>query len=273
MDLQGKTAIVTGGGTGIGEAVSLKLAERGANVVVNYRSSAEEAEQTAARCEAWGVRAVAAKGDVGEDQDCRRLAQLAFDLGGSIDMLVNNAGATKFAAHSDLDALSADDFLSIYRTNLVGAYQMIRAVEPAMKAVGRGAVVNVASIAGLFGGGSSTAYSSSKGALINLTKTMARALAPAIRVNVVCPGFIATRWYEDRLSPADYRALLQRMSDVLPLAQPGTAEEVADGILFFCAEGANLVTGETLIMDGGAHLELAMSRAGAAASVVRHPQG
>src|SRR3546814_14708846 len=115
-------------------------------------------------------------------------------------MLVNNAGATKFAAHSDLDALSADDFLSIYRPNLVGAYQMIRAVEPAMKAAGRGAVVNVASIAGLFGGGSSTAYSSSKGALINLTKTMARAPAPIHRVPVVCHGFIATRWSEDRLS-------------------------------------------------------------------------
>lgn len=272
MNLTGKTAIVTGGGTGIGEAVSLKLAARGANVIVNYRSSADDAERAAARCAALGVKAAAVRGDVGEDADCRSLADAALELGGSIDMLVNNAGATKFAAHSDLDALSADDFLSIYRTNLVGAYQMIRAVEPAMRAAGRGAVVNVASIAGLFGGGSSTAYSSSKGALINLTKTMARALAPVIRVNVVCPGFIATRWYEDRLPPADYAALLERMSGVLPLAQPGTAEEVADGVLFFCAEGADFVTGETLIMDGGAHLELAMSRAGAAASVVKHPR-
>lgn len=271
MDLHGKTAIVTGGGTGIGEAVSLKLAGRGANVVVNYRSSAVEAEETAARCAQLGVNAVAVQGDVGEDQDCRNLARAALELGSSIDILVNNAGATKFAANADLNALSAEDFLSIYRTNLVGAYQMIRAVEPAMKAAGRGAVVNVASIAGLFGGGSSTAYSSSKGALINLTKTMARALAPQIRVNVVCPGFIATRWYADRLSAVDYEALLQRMRDNLPLAHPGSAEEVADGILFLCAEGANLITGETLIMDSGAHLDLAMSRAGAAASVIRHP--
>ena len=272
MDLKGKTAIVTGGGTGIGEAVSLRLASRGANVIVNYRTSAGEAERTAGRCREHGVAAAAVGGDVGEDRDCRLLAEAALDLGGSIDILVNNAGATKFAANADLDALCADDFLSIYRTNLVGAYQMIRAVAPAMKAAGRGAVVNVASIAGLFGGGSSTAYSSSKGALINLTKTMARALAPAIRVNVVCPGFIATRWYEDRLSREEYKALLQRMSDVLPLRQPGTAEEVADGIAFLCAEGANLITGETLIMDGGAHLELALSRAGAAASVITRPQ-
>src|SRR3546814_2921050 len=117
MNLQGKTAIVTGGGTGIGEAVSMKLAARGANVVINYRSSAEEADRTAARCLAFGVRAIAAKGDVGEDQDCRRLAQVALDLGGTIDMLVNNAGATKFAAHSDLDALSADDFRSEEHTS------------------------------------------------------------------------------------------------------------------------------------------------------------
>src|SRR3546814_16834833 len=112
MNRQGKTASVTGGGTGMGEAVSMKRAARGANVVINDRSSAEEADRTAARCLAFGVRAIAAKGDVGEDQDCRRLAQVALDLGGTIDMLVNNAGATKFAAHSDLDALSADDFLS-----------------------------------------------------------------------------------------------------------------------------------------------------------------
>src|SRR3546814_19235668 len=110
---------------------------------------------------------------------------------------------------------------------------MIRAVEPAMKAAGRGAVVNVASIAGLFGGGSSTAYSSSTGALINLTKTMARALAPMIRANVVCPGFIATRLYEDSRSAADYEAPLQRMTAILPLTHPGTADAVADGIPLF----------------------------------------
>src|SRR3546814_9755997 len=125
MNLQGTIACVTGGGTGIGEAVSMKLAAREANVVINYRSSAEEADRTAARCLAFGVRAIAAKGDVGEDQDCRRLAQVALDLGGTIDMLVNNAGATKFAAHSDLDALSADDFLLIYRPNLHGPYTLI----------------------------------------------------------------------------------------------------------------------------------------------------
>src|SRR3546814_4267804 len=119
-----RCALVSGGQTCalpicIGEAVSMKLAARGANVVINYRASAEEADRTAARCLAFGVRAIAAKGDVGEVQDGRSLAQVALDLGGTIDMLVNNAGAPKFAAHSDLDALSADALLSIYRPILV----------------------------------------------------------------------------------------------------------------------------------------------------------
>jgi NAD(P)-dependent dehydrogenase (short-subunit alcohol dehydrogenase family) len=175
MTLAGKTAIVTGGGTGIGEAVSLKLAARGANVIVNYSRSHTEAEHTAARCAALGVKSAAIRADVGEDADCRRLAQDALALAGGIDILVNNAGTSKFVRHSDLEGLSGEDYLAIYKTNVVGAYQMIRAVTPSMKRAGWGAIVNVSSIAGLFGNGSSSAYASSKGALIALTKSMARA--------------------------------------------------------------------------------------------------
>jgi 3-oxoacyl-[acyl-carrier protein] reductase len=260
MTLAGKTAIVTGGGTGIGEAVSLKLAARGANVIVNYSRSHTEAEHTAARCAALGVKSAAIRADVGEDADCRRLAQDALALAGSIDILVNNAGTSKFVRHSDLEGLSGEDYLAIYKTNVVGAYQMIRAVTPSMKRAGWGAIVNVSSIAGLFGNGSSSAYASSKGALIALTKSMARALAPEIRVNAICPGFVGTRWFKNRMAPDAYAALVKRVEDVTPLAHAGTAEEVADGIVFFCAEGAALVTGETLLMDAGAHLDLMISR-------------
>ena len=260
MSLAGKTAIVTGGGTGIGEAVSLKLAARGANVIVNYSRSHTEAEHTAARCAALGVKSAAIRADVGEDADCRRLAQDALALAGSIDILVNNAGTSKFVRHADLEGLSGEDYLAIYKTNVVGAYQMIRAVTPAMKRAGWGAIVNVSSIAGVFGNGSSSAYASSKGALITLTKSMARALAPEVRVNAVCPGFVGTRWFKDRMAADAYAALVKRVEDVTPLAHAGTAEEVADGILFFCAEGAALVTGETLLMDAGAHLDLMISR-------------
>jgi len=260
MTPTGKTAIVTGGGTGIGEAVSLRLAARGVNVIVNYSRSHAEAEHTARRCAALGVEAAAIRADVAEDADCRRLAQEALDLAGGIDILVNNAGTSKFVRHSDLEGLSGEDYLAIYKTNVVGAYQMIRAVTPAMKQAGWGAIVNVSSIAGLFGIGSSSAYASSKGALITLTKSMARALAPEIRVNAICPGFVGTRWFKDRMGPDAYAALVERVEAATPLAHAGTAEEVADGVVFFCAEGATLVTGETLLMDAGAHLDLSLGR-------------
>lgn len=263
MNLTGRTAIVTGGGTGIGRATSLKLATCGANVAVNYRVSREEAEDTARACRELGVRAVAIAADVGNDDDCRALvASAAKELQGTVDILVNNAAATKFVPHAQLDGLSGEDFANIFRTNVTGAYQMIRAVAPGMKAGGAGAgsVVNVASIAGLFGGGTCSAYAASKGALINLTKTLARALSPEMRINVVCPGFVATRWFEERLSPEDYAAMLREVADTMPLGRAATPEDIAGGIAYFCSPDAAVITGETLIMDSGAHLDLAISR-------------
>jgi 3-oxoacyl-[acyl-carrier protein] reductase len=261
VDLSGRGVIVTGGGTGIGRATSLAFAARGADVAVNYRASRDDAEETAQECRAHGVRAVAIAADVGEDDDCRRLvADAAKQLDREIDILVNNAAATKFVPHTRLDDLSAEDFATIYRTNVIGAYQMIRAVAPGMRVAGRGAVVNVASIAGLFGGGSSVAYGASKAGLINLTRSLARALAPEIRVNVVCPGFVGTRWYTDRLSAQDYAAALQQVEDATPLGMAAGPEDIASGIAFLCSPAAAVITGESLIMDAGAHLEMAMSR-------------
>ncbi|WP_176595490.1 MULTISPECIES: glucose 1-dehydrogenase [Sphingobium] len=261
MDLSGKIAIVTGGGTGIGRATSLKLAARGAHVAVNYRVSRDEAEDTASECRQLGVRAAAIAADVGSDEDCRLLVAAAKEeLGGYVDILVNNAAATKFVPHAQLDGLSGEDFADIFRTNVTGAYQMIRAAAPGMRAAGGGSVVNVASIAGLFGGGTCSAYAASKGALINLTKTLARALAPDIRINVVCPGFVATRWFEERLSAEDYAATLREVASAMPLGRAATPEDIAGGIAYFCSPDAATITGETLIMDAGAHLDLAISR-------------
>lgn len=260
MDLTGKIAIVTGGGTGIGRATSLKLATRGANIAVNYRVSRDEAEDTASECRALGVAAMAVAADVGEDSDCLGLVEAAGNLGGQVAILVNNAAATKFVPHAQLDGLSGEDFAKIFRTNVTGAYQMIRAATPAMREAGGGSVVNVASIAGLFGGGTCSAYAASKGALINLTKTLARALAPDIRINVICPGFVATRWFEERLSPDDYAAALRDIADTMPLGRAPTPEDIAGGIAYFCSRDAAAITGETLIMDAGAHLDLAISR-------------
>ncbi|MFZ2469582.1 MAG: SDR family NAD(P)-dependent oxidoreductase, partial [Parvibaculum sedimenti] len=164
MTLKDKVSIVTGSATGLGAAVAIKLAERGSRVVINYTKSEKEAKETLEMVKSKGVDAILAQGDVGEDADCRRIAQTAVDKWGRIDVLVNNAGTTQFANHADLEALTAEDFFCIYKVNVVGAYQMIRACAPHMKKVGKGSVVNVSSIAGVTGVGSSVAYAASKGA-------------------------------------------------------------------------------------------------------------
>jgi 3-oxoacyl-[acyl-carrier protein] reductase len=156
--------------------------------VVNYTRSEQDARETLQACQAAGAEAILVKADVSRDADCRALAQSALDKWGRIDGLINNAGITKFAAAKDLDALSAEDFQQIYAVNVIGPYQMIRACVPTMNAQGKGAIVNVSSISGVLGVGSSTAYVASKGALNVMGLALARALAPAIRLNTVLPA-------------------------------------------------------------------------------------
>ncbi|MBI1239886.1 MAG: glucose 1-dehydrogenase [Alphaproteobacteria bacterium] len=256
VNLKGKAAIVTGSATGLGAAVAIKLAERGADVAINYSKSEAEAKETQALCAKLGVKAILAQGDVGSDEGCRKVADAARKAFGRIDILVNNAGTTKFANHADLDALTAEDFLSIYRLNVVGAYEMIRAVAPDMKRQGFGAVVNISSIAGVTGIGSSIAYAASKGALNTMTLSLARALAPEIRVNAVCPGFIGTRWFRDRFGEEGFASIARQQESTTPLKRAGTPEDIADAVVFFCAEGAQHITGETLLTDAGLHLSL-----------------
>jgi 3-oxoacyl-[acyl-carrier protein] reductase len=257
MDLKNHVAVVTGSATGLGAAVAVKLAERGARVVVNYTKSVKEAEETLGLVKAKGAEGILAQGDVANDDDCRRIAKAAVDRWGRIDILVNNAGTTKFADHADLGALTADDFLGIYKVNVVGAYQMIRACQPYLKESKFGRVVNVSSIAGVLGVGSSVAYAASKGALNTLTKSLARSLAPEIRVNAVCPGFIGTRWFSERFGPETYARIVEHNVQSTPLHRAATPEDVADAVVFFCAEGAVHITGETLLTDAGHHLALA----------------
>ncbi|HMM14281.1 MAG TPA: glucose 1-dehydrogenase [Parvibaculum sp.] len=257
MALKDKVSIVTGSATGLGAAVAVKLAERGSRVVVNYTKSEKEAKETLAAVKAKGVDAILAQGDVSNDEDCRRIAKAAVDQWGRIDVLVNNAGTTQFANHADLDALSADDFLAIYRVNVVGAYQMIRACAPHMKAAGKGSVVNISSIAGVTGIGSSVAYAASKGALNTMTLSLARSLAPEIRVNAVCPGFIGTRWFSDRFGEEQFQKIRKQQEASTPLARAGTPEDIAASVVFFAGEGSDHITGETLITDAGMHLGFA----------------
>ena len=253
MDMQDGVAIVTGSSSGVGAACARQLAERGCHVVINYVRNADGAEQTREACAAFGVETVVVQADVADDAQCRALAQAALDRWGRIDALVNNAGTTKFNAHENLEGLSHQDFLDIYSVNAVGPHQMVRAVAPAMRRGGRGSIVNVASIAGVMGVGSSIAYAASKGALITLTLSLARVLGPEIRVNAVCPGFIQGEWLERGMGAERYAAAKAALEQATPLKLTTTPDTVAEGIMYFVC-GADVITGETLMLDGGMHL-------------------
>ncbi len=256
MRLDGKVAIVTGSATGIGAAVAEKLAARGASVIINYTKSRAEAEATQAAIQKIGAQSRIVQADVSSDADCRRLARETLDAFGRIDILVNNAGTTKIVDHADLEGLTAEDWHWIYGVNVVGAFQMIRACAPAMKAQGYGAVVNVSSIAGVAGIGSSGAHSAPQGAMNTMTIDLARAPAPEIRVNAVCPGFVGTRWFKDALGQDVHDKMVAMQEKITPLRRAGMPDDVADAVVFFCAEGAQHITGEFLMTDAGLHLSL-----------------
>lgn len=253
MDLEGGVAIVTGSSSGVGAATARQLAEKGCHVVINYASNEQGARDTQAACEAFGVETLVMQADVSDDASCRELAKAADGKWGRIDALVNNAGTTKFCPHTDLDGLSAEDFQRIYAVNTVGPYQMCRAVAPAMRRGGRGSIVNVASIAGVMGVGSSMAYAASKGALITLGLSLARVLGPEIRVNTVCPGFIQGEWLEQGMGEEAYARAKSSLEQSTPLKLTCTPDTVAEVIVYFLS-GADVVTGETLLLDGGHHL-------------------
>ncbi len=248
-----KTAIVTGSATGVGAATAELLAARGCNVVVNYTRSEKEARETAARCEGSGAETRVVQADVSDDDACKAMAATAMDAWGRIDYLVNNAGRTKFNPFGKLDGIDKQDFLDIYAVNVVGAYQMIRAVEPHMRAQGRGAVVNNSSVGGVTGIASSIPYAASKAALNLMTKSLAHVLGPEIRINSVAPGMIQTRWLQGGMGDEAYQNMLEFASSILPLKEVAMPEQVAEVIVWFL-EGAPLVTGETLVADSGANL-------------------
>lgn len=255
--MRGGVAIVTGGGTGIGAAVVRRLAARGVSCVVNYAHSRDEAEALAADV---GEGAIAVQADIVDDAACRALAAAAQAAFGRVDFLVNNAGRTKYANHEDLDALDAEDFVEIYRLNAIAPFQMVRACAPMLRVSGMGAVVNVASVAGVFGIGSSVAYAASKGALGTMTKSLARVLAPAIRVNAVAPGYVGTGWFEKRLGAEGFARLNARIAAATPLAIAATADDIAGPIEMLLDPMSRVVTGEILLLDAGAHLDIGLSR-------------
>jgi 3-oxoacyl-[acyl-carrier protein] reductase len=250
-----RAAIITGGGTGIGAAVARALAAHGWRVLINYTKSEAEARATAADCIAAGGDALAVRGDVSADSDCQALVKHAIDVWGRLDALVNNAGITKFVRAKDLESLTGADFERIFAVNLRGAYQMARAAAPALKASGAGAIVNISSHAAFTGLGSSMAYAASKGALNTLTLSLARALAPEIRVNAICPGFVDTRWGKGAMDEDSYRAFTARVAESALLKRMTAPDDVAEAALWFI-EGGRAITGQFLVIDAGNHLNV-----------------
>jgi NAD(P)-dependent dehydrogenase (short-subunit alcohol dehydrogenase family) len=258
MSKDGLCAVVTGSASGLGAATAALLAKGGARIVVNYASSQKEAEQTADLCRDAGAEVVVVQGDVARDEDCRKIVAAAAAWG-RLDALVNNAGTTKHVAHDNLDGLSAEDFQRIYAVNTIGPFQMVRAaralLEAGAKAAGHAsAVVNVSSVAGISGVGSSIAYAASKGALNTMTLSLSRALAPTIRVNTVCPGYIDTPWFTKGRGEAGAKQVRDSVVARVPLKVASSAEDIAQLVCFLASPASSNMTGEVVRMDAGMHL-------------------
>ena len=254
MNLEGKAAIVTGGGTGVGYQTALLLAKQGCSVLVNYSRSRDGAEAAAAECEKLGVKALAVRADVSQDEDCRAMVAEAEKAFGRLDVLVNNAGYTKFVQHENLDGLEPDDWQKILSINRMGPFLCSRAARPLLEADDGGEIVMTSSVAGLVGMGSSIAYCASKAGLNNLTVTLARALAPKIRVNAIAPGFIDGEWLKEGFGDA-YENIRNSMIERTPLKRVATPDSVAAGIVSILM-GPDLVTGHVVPHEGGALINL-----------------
>jgi 3-oxoacyl-[acyl-carrier protein] reductase len=249
MDIQGKAAVITGGGTGVGRATALLLARQGCSVLVNYSRSKDEAEATAAEIRGFGVGGEAWRGDVSVDADCRAIVAEAERAFGRLDVLVQSAGTTSFIQHEDLEGVKDEDWDRILGVNLRGPFQMARAAKRLMDDHGGGEIINVSSIAGIAAVGSSIPYCASKAALNNLTVALARVLAPKIRVNAVAPGFITGRWLEAGLGEA-YEPMKRFYESKAPLGKVCDPEDVAAAVMGLVT-GSDLVTGQVVVVDGG----------------------
>jgi len=254
MAKDGLCAIVTGSASGLGRATAEILARDGARIVVNYSNSRNEAEETAELCRKAGAAdVVVVQGDVARDEDCRKIVAAASSWG-RLDALVNNAGTTKHVAHDKLDELSAEDFQRIFAVNTIGPYQMIRAARPMLEAAAKAsgkpaAVVSVSSVAGISGGGSSVAYAASKGALNTMTLSLARALAPLIRVNAVCPGYIDTPWFTKGRGEAGAKQVRDAVVAKVALKVASSADDIAQLVCFLATSASRNMTGEVVRMD------------------------
>ncbi|MSQ92950.1 MAG: SDR family oxidoreductase [Gemmataceae bacterium] len=243
MSTPRKVALVTGSATGIGRAAAIRFAKEGLAVAVNFSRSEKEARETLAAVQKLGVPAILSKANVADEAAVNAMVATCVKELGGLDVLVNNAGTTRFIEHTNLDALTSEVWDEIFGVNLKGTFFCSRAALPHLKKSG-GSIVNVTSVAGLQGIGSSIPYAASKAAINCMTKSLARAFGPSVRVNAVAPGPVLTRWLADHM---------ERVTESLsgtPMGRAATPEDIADAVLFL-ALGTNLMTGQIVVVDGG----------------------
>ncbi|SDG63195.1 SDR family NAD(P)-dependent oxidoreductase [Desulfosporosinus hippei] len=241
--MKNKTALITGGGTGIGRAIALILAKAGVNIAINYSRSEEDAIKTCQEIEQIGVRSLYYKADVSKDEEVRAMVGKVVTEFGTLDILVNNAGITHFVEHSDLEGMKDEYWDDIFGVNVKGMFFCCRAAAAELKK-SKGCIINITSIAGLTGLGSSIAYSASKAAATSVTKSLARVLAPEVRVNAVAPGIVQTRWVEGKDEH------ITRLAAGTPLGRVAEPEDIAEVVFALIAQ-AGFVTGQTIVVDGG----------------------
>lgn len=253
MELKGRVAIVTGGGTGIGRATSIRLAHSGVKaVVVNYSRSERDAKATAEEVRSLGAESLPLQADVADEGQVKAMIATTVETYGQLDVLVNNAGTTHFVPHSDLDGLTDAVWDEILRVNLKGTFFCCRAAASELRKT-KGAIVNVASIAGHRASGSSIAYAVSKAGVIQLTRGLALALAPDVRVNSVSPGLVSTRWFRQRFGDEAAVAQEESFVNTTPLRRIAGPDDVAHAILALIEN--DVVTGQDVVVDGGRNIQ------------------
>lgn len=248
MNATRRVALLTGSASGIGRAAALRFAAAGYDVAINFSRSRDRASETLADLQELGGKHIALQADVSDDAAVRRMVSEVASAYGRIDVLVNNAGTTSETQPDDLDGVDLADWDHVFAVNVRGLFQVTRACAPHLRAVG-GDVVNVASIVGLRPGPQPLAYAASKAAVVSLTRTMSRVLAPEVRVNAVAPGWIAGEWMERTLGD-NYERLMQRRAQHTPLQRNVTLSDVAESI-YTMATSHPFVTGEVVVIDGG----------------------
>lgn len=239
-----QTAIVTGGSRGIGRAVAARLAKEGMNLVINYRGNSAAAEETERMCRELGAEVLLVQGDVSRAEDCEKLAAQTKESFGRVDVLVNNAGITRDGL---LARMTEEDFRAVLDVNLVGPWNMMKAVNRIMMKQRYGRIVNLSSVTGLMGNMGQTNYAAAKAGILGMTKSYAREVAGrGITVNAVAPGFIDTDMTEAMPEGAKDKIIIG-----IPMGRTGKPEDVAEAVAFLASEQAGYITGEVLRVDGG----------------------